>query len=57
MDEVLAHIPAYSFAPQLRTKPYFEDKRCEKLRYLKGFGRGGGDRTHDLRLKRPLLYH
>ena len=21
------------------------------------FGRGGGDRTHDLRLKRPLLYH
>ena len=20
-------------------------------------GRGGGDRTHDLRLKRPLLYH
>src|SRR6267142_2696404 len=22
-----------------------------------GFGRGGGDRTHDLRLKRPLLYH
>ena len=26
---------------------------------LKGkkVGRGGGDRTHDLRLKRPLLYH
>lgn len=22
-----------------------------------GAGRGGGDRTHDLRLKRPLLYH
>ena len=21
------------------------------------FGRGGGDRTHDLWLKRPLLYH
>ena len=21
------------------------------------YGRGGGDRTHDLRLKRPLLYH
>jgi hypothetical protein len=21
------------------------------------FGRGGGDRTHDQRLKRPLLYH
>jgi hypothetical protein len=24
---------------------------------VKEFGRGGGDRTHDLRLKRPLLYH
>ncbi len=24
---------------------------------LRDFGRGGGDRTHDLRLKRPLLYH
>jgi hypothetical protein len=24
---------------------------------LSRFGRGGGDRTHDLRLKRPLLYH
>ena len=23
----------------------------------KMLGRGGGDRTHDLRLKRPLLYH
>ena len=22
-----------------------------------GIGRGGGDRTHDLRLKTPLLYH
>jgi hypothetical protein len=25
--------------------------------YLRFLGRGGGDRTHDLRLKRPLLYH
>jgi hypothetical protein len=24
---------------------------------LRKIGRGGGDRTHDLRLKRPLLYH
>ena len=28
---------------------------CKKIRKM--FGRGGGDRTHDLRLKRPLLYH
>ena len=29
------------------------------IRHLKSseVGRGGGDRTHDLRLKRPLLYH
>ena len=25
--------------------------------FKKKVGRGGGDRTHDLRLKRPLLYH
>jgi hypothetical protein len=29
-----------------------------QLKVTKGdVGRGGGDRTHDLRLKRPLLYH
>ena len=26
-------------------------------RKKRNVGRGGGDRTHDLRLKRPLLYH
>ena len=38
-------------------KLHFGDKRDEKPRFLQVFGRGGGDRTHDLRLKRPLLYH
>src|SRR5229473_4449860 len=44
MDAVVAHFPTHTFAPQLGTKPHFEDKRCEKPRYLQGFGRGGGDR-------------
>jgi len=30
-------------------KPRFGDKQCKKARYFEGFGRGGGDRTHDLR--------
>jgi hypothetical protein len=29
--------------------------KCPAIRKMDG--RGGGDRTHDLRLKRPLLYH
>ena len=29
--------------------------KCPSIRKIDG--RGGGDRTHDLRLKRPLLYH
>jgi hypothetical protein len=29
----------------------------EESRLNSTIGRGGGDRTHDLRLKRPLLYH
>jgi hypothetical protein len=29
--------------------------KCLPARWM--VGRGGGDRTHDLRLKRPLLYH
>jgi hypothetical protein len=29
--------------------------KCLPIRRM--VGRGGGDRTHDLRLKRPLLYH
>jgi hypothetical protein len=29
--------------------------KCPSIRKM--VGRGGGDRTHDLRLKRPLLYH
>ena len=29
--------------------------KCPSIRKMDG--RGGGDRTHDLRLKRPLLYH
>ena len=29
--------------------------KCPPVRKMDG--RGGGDRTHDLRLKRPLLYH
>jgi hypothetical protein len=34
-------------------------KRAAKTRVFsrRRIGRGGGDRTHDLRLKRPLLYH
>ncbi len=32
-------------------------KCCGKPFNVKRIGRGGGDRTHDLRLKRPLLYH
>ena len=32
-------------------------KRFNKPWEMKEIGRGGGDRTHDLRLKRPLLYH
>jgi hypothetical protein len=40
----------------------FEGRTVEEtlppLTFGMGFiGRGGGDRTHDLRLKRPLLYH
>ena len=33
-----------------------EDEKCP-INIEESFGRGGGDRTHDLRLKRPLLYH
>jgi hypothetical protein len=33
------------------------DFSAAKSLVFERFGRGGGDRTHDLRLKRPLLYH
>jgi hypothetical protein len=35
----------------------FVVKTKNKICGISKFGRGGGDRTHDLRLKRPLLYH
>jgi hypothetical protein len=38
--------------PQLRTKLSFEDKTLCNSLTLREIGRGGGDRTHDLRLKR-----
>jgi hypothetical protein len=37
--------------------PETSTQRRNGNRIIKVFGRGGGDRTHDLRLKRPLLYH
>src|SRR6266568_3984865 len=40
------HLPL--FAPRVLVK-------CSSTRKMDD--RGGGDRTHDLRLKRPLLYH
>ena len=36
---------------------YVEDPHPRPHRSVEDVGRGGGDRTHDLRLKRPLLYH
>jgi hypothetical protein len=37
--------------------PVLRRAGVERQQNQRGFGRGGGDRTHDLRLKRPLLYH
>ncbi len=56
MDELLPSHPV-TVSASIGDKLYLRDKRHEKTRILLGFGRGGGDRTHDLRLKRPLLYH
>jgi integrase len=42
---------------QLLTEPRIADSAAWKALISVRFGRGGGDRTHDLRLKRPLLYH
>jgi hypothetical protein len=48
-------------APPLRLfflLPPLPPRKTAKLFEANGMvGRGGGDRTHDLRLKRPLLYH
>ena len=38
--------------------PFLPPRICVKCPSIRKMaGRGGGDRTHDLRLKRPLLYH
>ena len=42
---------------QLTTLALFDDLRDLKSFDLREVGRGGGGRTHDQRLKRPLLYH
>src|SRR5437773_4291766 len=36
---------------------YLPINHREPIEEKRDIGRGGGDRTHDLRLKRPLLYH
>jgi hypothetical protein len=47
-DPLIKEVHAgYTARPAARTR-VFSRRRI---------GRGGGDRTHDLRLKRPLLYH
>jgi hypothetical protein len=35
----------------------WKEQSTKANRITESLGRGGGDRTHDLRLKRPLLYH
>jgi hypothetical protein len=47
-------ISEQNYAPEYRK---LADQRTKANRIIRTFGRGGGDRTHDLRLKRPLLYH
>src|SRR5260370_34614745 len=38
--------------------PLLASREFAKFPFIRKMnGRGGGDRTHDLRLKRPLLYH
>jgi hypothetical protein len=49
--------PGHVSMTQLTTLALFDDLRDRKSLDLREVGRGGGDRTHDLRLKRPLLYH
>ncbi len=47
-DPLIKEVHAgYTARPTARTRVFSRRK----------IGRGGGDRTHDLRLKRPLLYH
>ncbi len=47
-DPVIGEVHAGYTAKRAARTPVFSRRRI---------GRGGGDRTHDLRLKRPLLYH
>ena len=47
-DPVIGEVHAGYTAKHAARTPVFSRRRI---------GRGGGDRTHDLRLKRPLLYH
>ncbi len=42
--------------PIVRKTHFVRNDGCKSQKTI-WFGRGGGDRTHDLRLKRPLLYH
>ena len=47
-DPVIGEVHAGYTGKRVARTPVFARRRI---------GRGGGDRTHDLRLKRPLLYH
>jgi len=47
-DPVIGEVHAGYTGKRVARTPVFSRRRI---------GRGGGDRTHDLRLKRPLLYH
>jgi integrase/recombinase XerD len=47
-DPVIGEVHAGYTAKRAARTPVFSRRKI---------GRGGGDRTHDLRLKRPLLYH
>lgn len=53
--------PIEALVPPLRHFSYcrlLPPRKTAKVFETNGIvGRGGGDRTHDLRLKRPLLYH
>jgi hypothetical protein len=50
-------IASDSFLSFEEVKPRWPQETLKIITNEEGDGRGGGDRTHDLRLKRPLLYH